>query len=1371
MSDKKLTNMQSLMLAGQRLCPESPLYNMAFRFDISGGLDPAKLQRAIETVIQANEVLGLRIADQGTTSFQHPGVEHLDAKIVDAKQLPNGAAQPFDLSAGCLQTSIHQIGSDHYVWYLNKHHLITDGASFLEFFRQVAHVYSGNKPHSNSFARYQAAIEKVRKTQRYIKAQAYWSEKYSKHQGSISLGTSNGPTNATNVTHRSTLQLSAQERLAIGRVASDPMLQSISPQLTEFSILAATLLLLRYRLYGPESTTLGMPMHGNARDTIGPTLEVGFIDVSLETTHSFIDLVRAVQHDTLSAMQHCLPGVTSAQVNSSFSWLLNYLPGSIGTFAGLPCTTEWLHSGAGDAAQELRVQVHDLNATGGLTLHFDAATRAFTAHQRATFPGLFRALLRACLNDPTTPNTLLQFGSPVLSEAPQPPQPPAQNLSPTLIGKFQQLAIDTPNAIALKSSDGTEFTFVELDKCSSRLAAAHESLEHWVLLLRGPAAVVAILAALKSNKPFVPLDIEHPNKRINSILDQLNSPPVFVLPSQLGRQLNAKDQYLVDLTSAQAKKPSANERQTVAADLEDTPEKPAYIIFTSGTTGTPKGVVVGRASLANYINWAAGAYSEQAPVTMPFYSSLAFDLTLTSILLPLFTGGCVVTYGDTPGSSALSILHVMRDGATEVIKLTPSHLRLALSSRDVDTSNLRCLILGGEDLSRSLALEAADRLGQPAIYNEYGPTEATIGCMIHRFDPVKDRSASVPIGKPISNATIELIDYAGQPTPQGFDGQLVLGGVPVAQSYWEGQQLTGSGYHSGDRARLLEDGNMLYLGRIDTQVKFRGARIELAEIENKLKATGLVQACVAKITESNSTAQLAHCKQCGIANNVPRVVLNANDICNVCEDYEKKSESLAPYFRPIENLRSAISQRTSAESEIDCVVLVSGGKDSSFTLCKIVELGLRPIAFTLDNGYLSQHALDNVERMTTKLGVPWIKETPPQMRQIFNDSLVRHSNVCNGCFKTIYTLSINYALEHEISSIVTGLSRGQLFETRLLDMVDTEVFDPEVIDRRVKQARIAYHTIDDAISQHLNVTATRKNETFDTVEFFDFYRYCDASLDEMLDFLREFGGWERPPDTGRSTNCLINDVGIYVHQTERAHHNYAVPYAWDVRMGHKTRPQAVHELNDELDMIRVHEILDEIDYTPETPTQPSEEQLAAYYEPMPGAANIQEALREALRDQLPDYSLPTHFVELDTLPLTGSGKVDHRALPAPNQQQRTYVAPATDLEQRLALLWSRTLLVDGIGRHDNYFELGGDSISAVQLAILCTSEELPLEPIHFFNHPTVSELAQHIETVQSIADGRSAYSDKAGTINNEPDTGLSDEELNNLLNNTINPDL
>ena len=266
------------------------------------------------------------------------------------------------------------------------------------------------------------------------------------------------------------------------------------------------------------------------------------------------------------------------------------------------------------------------------------------------------------------------------------------------------------------------------------------------------------------------------------------------------------------------------------------------------------------------------------------------------------------------------------------------------------------------------------------------------------------------------------------------------------------------------------------------------------------------------------------------------------------------------------------------------MMLLSGGKDSTYALYRLADMGLRVYVFSLDNGFISDGAKANIQRAADDLGFDVEFATTKAMNAIFRDSLSRYSNVCQGCFKTIYTLATVQAHRLKIPVIVTGLSRGQLFETRLHEtLFRDDRFDSEDIDRAVVEARKHYHRTEDEVTRSLDTSLFENDQVFEQIQIVDFYRYCDVSMGEMLDYLGTNAPWIRPEDTGRSTNCLINDVGIYVHRRERGYHNYALPYSWDVRLGHKTRDEAIDELNDDIDEARVHEMLDEVGYEPRDP--------------------------------------------------------------------------------------------------------------------------------------------------------------------------------------------
>ncbi len=428
----------------------------------------------------------------------------------------------------------------------------------------------------------------------------------------------------------------------------------------------------------------------------------------------------------------------------------------------------------------------------------------------------------------------------------------------SVVAAFRSQAASTPDAVAVRDNDGNAVSYAQLDERSDRLAhgllagGQHRPLVG-LFLERSVDMLVAVLAVLKAGGAYVPIDRHHPRDRIAKLVHESGA-DVVVTSAELAPLVRGASAEIVMAHEAQDAAAPSGEPPAVSGD------DVAYVMFTSGSTGTPKGVEISHRSLINYVWWAAQVYGGGRPTTFPLYSSIAFDLTVTSVFVPLVTGGTVVVYPDHDARD-LSVLDVFADDAVDVVKLTPSHLAL-LEPQLLETSRIRSLILGGEDLKATLAAETvAASGGNLTIFNEYGPTEATVGCMIHRFDPEADHIGSVPIGTPAANAQIYVLDEGLAPVPAGATGELYIGGTGVAIGYRGRSDLTNerfvpdphrSGalmYRSGDLARWRGFGVLEYVGRIDEQVKVRGYRLELGEIEAALKAHPAVSEAAAALRE------------------------------------------------------------------------------------------------------------------------------------------------------------------------------------------------------------------------------------------------------------------------------------------------------------------------------------------------------------------------------------------------------------------------------------------------------------------------------------------------------------------------------------------
>jgi amino acid adenylation domain-containing protein len=937
----------------------------------------------------------------------------------------------------------------------------------------------------------------------------------------------------------------------------------------------------------------------------------------------------------------------------------------------------------------------------------------------------------------------------------------------TIIDLFCAQVERSPNTEAIRFGDKS-LTYRQLNERSNQMAAHLTStgvgpgqivvvfMEHSI------EVVVAILGILKSGAAYVPVDAATPKGRLTTILTDIAAgtggrAPVAITQARLQSAVSPDlaDVLVLDADFQSISTQPETERPSAAA-----PDSVAYIIFTSGSTGVPKGVMIEHRSLVNYIWWAARVYSAGEPLAWPLFSSLAFDLTVTTLFTPLITGGRIVVYRGDPGAQSMVVLKIIDDDAVDIVKLTPAHLAM-IRDRDLRATRLRKFIVGGEDFKTELARDITKAISHPVeIYNEYGPTEATVGCMIHRFDIDRDQSPSVPIGAPAANAGIYVLNERHQPVPPGTIGEMFIAGDGLAKGYFNRPDLTGERflttadprdvasklrlYKTGDLARWNSEGRLDFLGRADHQVKVGGARVELGEIEARLLKHPDIHECAVAVIQALAAKPVTkprYCERCGLASDLPDTTYDAAGVCNLCRAFDTYVDKAQTYFKSPEDLQVLIAEmQANRKGPYDCIVLLSGGKDSSYMLCKLVAMGVKPLTFTLDNGFISEGAKANIRRLVNSLGVDHHWGSTPHMNEIFVDSLKRFANVCNGCFKTIYTLATNFAREKGIGYIVTGLSRGQFFETRLTEEVfKRDDYDPARLDALVTEARKEYHRREDAVSRYLDVDVFRNDSIFEEVKFIDFYRYWSVPLEDMLDFLKTQAGWDRPADTGRSTNCLINDVGIYIHKKQRGHHNYALPYSWDVRLGQKTRDEAIDELNDEIDVHRVKEIMAEIGYVEPVAAEDGMARLVAYYV---SSKDVTVAdLRAHLAEELTESMMPTHFVRLERMPLTTNGKIDRAALPEPTaeniQPAQEFIAPSTATEKMLAALWCDLLKVESIGRNDNFFGLGGHSLLVMRaVSRMRETFGVDVQLRNLFERPTVAGLAEVIDGMLWVAESR-----------------------------------
>ncbi|MBX9258974.1 non-ribosomal peptide synthetase, partial [Desmonostoc muscorum CCALA 125] len=423
----------------------------------------------------------------------------------------------------------------------------------------------------------------------------------------------------------------------------------------------------------------------------------------------------------------------------------------------------------------------------------------------------------------------------------------------------------TPDNIAVVYKN-QQFTYQELNNRANQLAHYLQQLGVkpdvmvGICVERSPLMLIALLGILKAGGAYVPIDPSYPLERKAFILND-SQMPVLVTQQHLIADLSTNEIKVIAIDS---------ELQTINQQKIDNPITTtialnlAYIIYTSGSTGKPKGTLIPHQGLVNYLSWATQKYAVEQGVGTLVHSPLGFDLTITSLLSPLLVGHKVELLSEEQGIETLSQA-LKKSSNLSLVKITPAHLDLLKQqlSKEEIANKTRAFIIGGENLLAESITFWQDVAPDTILVNEYGPTETVVGCCIYQVPVGKHVSGSIPIGKPIANTQLYILDQYLQPVPTGVVGELHIGGMGLARGYLNQPELTALKfipnpfskqegdrlYKTGDLVRFLPSGDIEYIGRIDNQIKIRGFRVELGEIEAVINQHPSVSASVAIVQE------------------------------------------------------------------------------------------------------------------------------------------------------------------------------------------------------------------------------------------------------------------------------------------------------------------------------------------------------------------------------------------------------------------------------------------------------------------------------------------------------------------------------------------
>jgi amino acid adenylation domain-containing protein/FkbH-like protein len=871
----------------EQLHPGSALYNVPVRVRVTGRLNVGALRRAFEAVIARHETLRTRfVCVEGTPlQFIVPrssfGLQVLDLSgtakpwLEAAQHVQRDVGQPFDLGHDpLLRGKVMRLKAEEHLLTLTLHHIIADEWSLKVLFRELAFHYERTlrgepallPPLPIQYADYAAWQRSWLTGNRFESLLAYWKRQLSGNPPVLEL-LPDHPRQAT-PSFRGT-----QAVRALSAKLSEDLKEVAGRQgVTLFMLLLAAFKALLHRYTSQEDLVMGSPIAGRNRvETDG--LIGFFVNTLLLRTNaggdpSFLELLARVRRATLEAYEHQeLPFeklVEYLQPERSlthlpFTKIMFLLQNELLEEMRLPdLQLEFQETMTDTSKFELTLVVQDTRR--GLLLRAEYDTQLFEAATITRLLEHFELLLRGVVGDPAQRLSQLPLLSPVerhkllvewndtRSEYPR---------DQCIHQVFEAQAERTPEATAVVFGEHL-LTYRELNSRANQLARYLQQLQVGpgvpvgLAVERSRDMVIGMLAILKAGGAYVPLDPTYPRERLAFMLADTAAPVVLThqvlighLPPSTGKIVSLDTDW--DLIGSQSR-----ENPVSAAG----PESLAYIMYTSGSTGQPKGVAVPHRPVnrlvlnTDYIQF--NAFDRVAQL-----SNLSFDAATFEIWGALLNGGQLVGISQEVMLSAKAFGREVQSRGITAMFLTAAVFNQLASEAPACLSTVRTVIAGGEALEPKWVRAVLEKQPPQRLVNGYGPTENTTFTCCGLIRDLSAEMTNVPIGRPIANTQVYILDPHLNPVPAGVPGELYTGGDGLARGYWNRPELTAEKfipnpfgppgallYKTGDLARYLADGRIEFLGRMDQQVKIRGLRIEPGEIENALAKHPGVRNCV-----------------------------------------------------------------------------------------------------------------------------------------------------------------------------------------------------------------------------------------------------------------------------------------------------------------------------------------------------------------------------------------------------------------------------------------------------------------------------------------------------------------------------------------------
>ena len=878
---------REVLATAQQSDQANTAFNEAVVLSFSGPVDPDLLTRCFHLLVDRHEAFRATFSRRGDEiclqEETRSALEVVDLKGEDAAAAEryladlaeNIAISPMNLEEGPLVFAwLVMLPENRSKLFIAAHHVICDGWTFGLMLNELASLYNSDGDASAldpapSFFDFAGKIEAEQIANRDAD---YWSEAF-KHQP---------PTLDLPLDHPRPLQREFAARRFDYRIDKDlvaVLRKTAAGQKASLVNLAlAAYLTLLHRLTGNEDIVVGLPVAGQAAfnqpGLAGHLVHLLPIRSDVTSDMPFAKLLQQVKSAVLEASSH--PNFTFGSLIKGMKLDRSRVP-LISTIFNIDQPMPPLGFKEAEAsvssierrAENFEIFLNVMPSDDGMLLEATYATSLFSKETIESWLSAFEHILKTVASDPEA----------LIGAIPLAEKPPAVServnetavevKHPNLIAALADSVASYPDNTALTCAERS-FTYRELD--AARIALANAMWAEGVragdivgvCTKRSEWLAIAPLAVMSLGAAYVPLDPAFPAERLHYILE--NSGCRLVVGDNNARRLFSESGVsILDLSSL----PAAGDQavptfEAASSGAADT----AYIIYTSGSTGRPKGVVVGHGALINFLESMARTPGVGAEDALLAVTTLAFDISILELFAPLIAGGHVVIAEDDDLKDGDRLAELLDEYDITMLQATPSTWRLLMESRwskRPDRSRKLKALCGGEPLPIDLAEALLPRVGE--LWNMFGPTETTVWSSCKRILAL---DGPITVGTPIDNTAIHILDQLGGFLPLSTPGEICIGGSGLATGYHANAELTaerfidhprlGRLYRTGDVGKLLPDGDIQHLGRLDDQVKLRGYRIELGEIENTIVGSGAVTAAAVYLwTLNEGDARLVAC--------------------------------------------------------------------------------------------------------------------------------------------------------------------------------------------------------------------------------------------------------------------------------------------------------------------------------------------------------------------------------------------------------------------------------------------------------------------------------------------------------------------------------